>query len=240
MATRADEQITLAGPPRSARAIVRLDAGGVRVATVALKVGDGVVVHKVYLRPFGADATELRLRLPRETPPGSYSGEVSLGERRTGIRVAVEAVVRLRVHPQLTRLSLPPRGTGEFPLTLQNRGNVPFEIPKAVALDFDEDQQGRALGRALRASLPEGERRVDRFFEELREVHGGEGKVVVLEGAGRLLPADARELRCRVELPESMRPGRAYRGAWQLGDHAHVLEVQVTSSGPVIREGRVP
>jgi len=239
MATRGAEQITLTGPPRGAAAIVRLDAGGARVATVALKAAGGVAVHKAYLRPFGEGATEVRVRLPRETPPGTYSGEVALGDQRAEIRIEVEPVVHLRVHPQRTRLSLPPRGGNEFVIAVENRGNVPFEIPDAVALDLDDDEgQDRALGRALRATLAPGEHRIDRYFEEIRDLHGGEAKLAVLAGAGALQPAEARALRCRLELPESIRPGRSYIGGWQLGDTAHVLEVHVTAATPVIREGR--
>ena len=238
MATHAPELITLTGPPRNASAIVRLEAGGQRVLTVALKLAGGIAVHKAYVRPFGEGTSEIRLRLPREMPPGRYSGEVMVGESRMGIMVEVEPVEHLRVQPQRSRLSLPPGGTVEFGVQVENRGNVPIEVPKAVALDLDDDEgQDRALGRALRARLGPGESRVDRFFEEIREAHGGEGRVQVLAGAGRLPPAESRALRCQLEAPEMVRAGRSYFGAWELGDAAHVLLVDVTKAAPDIRGG---
>jgi len=237
MAARTNGLITLAGPPRNTSGIVQLDAGGAKVATVALKLASELAVHKVFLRPFGPGVTELRLRLPRETPPGNYGGEFALGEQRSGIRVEVEAVLHLRVHPPFTRLSLLPGGITEFAISLENRGNVPFEVPVSSALDLDDQEsQSLALGRALRARLEPGEKRIDRFFEEIREQHGGQAKLIVVAGAGPLAPASTREVHVRVEAPETMHPGHSYSGGWQLGDAAHVLEVQVTAAKPVIRK----
>jgi hypothetical protein len=87
----------------------------------------------------------------------------------------------------------------------------------------------------LRAELAGDERRVDRFFEVLRESHGGEARVTVTDGAGRLRPGEQRDLTCVVEIPALATAGRTYSGAWTIGDRSHLIAVDVAASA---RNGR--
>ncbi len=111
-----------------------------------------------------------------------------------------------------------------------------------VELDDDRDQVF-AFGRALRAKLGEGEQRVDRFFEELVESHGGQGRVTVIEGAGRLEPGQSRALRCGLDVPELAKPGRTYTGGWEPAWAGHLLVLEVVNGSPDeprLRAGRKP
>ncbi len=113
-----------------------------------------------------------------------------------------------------------------------NASNVAVEVPQETSMDLDAEDQERAFGRALRAELPEGESRVDRFFEELREGHGGEARLTVVDGAGALEPGESRELRCRVEVPMTVQPGRSYGGSWEIGNAGHFLTLEVGKPEP--------
>ena len=231
-ATRREGEIVLSGPPRNATAVVPLDIPSEKVVPISISVADEATIYRAIVRPFGGGRSEIRLRLPGDTPPGLYRGEGSLGGKPRGIVIEVEADLRLRVQPRQTILSAPAGSSVEFSLNVLNGGNVPYEVPKTDTFDFDDDTgQDLALGRSLRAPLSQGERRVDRFFEELRDSHGGQGRVMVKYGAGPLEPGDARELTCVLEVPAEAREGRTYLGAWQLGNSAHLIVASIIGGG---------
>jgi hypothetical protein len=73
---------------------------------------------------------------------------------------------------------------------------------------------------------------VDRFFEELRADHAGQARVVVTAGGGSIQPGTSRDLTCRLEIPITAQAGRSYMGAWQLGNAAHLITVDVTTGKP--------
>jgi hypothetical protein len=234
-ATREGGAIALAGPPRSITGVVQVELDE-RVIPITLKLAGGIAAVGARVRPFGHRTVEIRLRLPRETAPGRYSGEASIAGTARAVEIEVESVLQLRVQPKRSSLAVEPASSTEFGIEIANAGNVTFDIPKVDSLDLDDAEgQDRALGRALRATLAPGERRVDRFFEEIRERHGGEARVVVLAGAGPLAPAAARMLRCRLEIPDAVQVGRSYIGAWQLANAAHVFVLEVSRPALAIK-----
>ncbi|MGH7502066.1 MAG: hypothetical protein ACREL7_09940 [Longimicrobiales bacterium] len=236
-AARGGEAITLSGPPSNTSGVAPLDSGGRAIVAITLELAAGPAIYRASVRPLGHGTSEIRLRLPADTPPGTYNGEGPFGGGPRDIVVEVEPVLRLRIHPRRTSLAAEAGARSEFEITLVNSGNVPFDVPKQSMLDLDDAEgQDRALGRALRAELPVGERRVDRFFEELRADHGGEARVAVASGGVRLEPGEASELTCRLELPLTVQEGRSYFGAWQLGNASHLINVDITKGrGPSIR-----
>lgn len=237
---RPPDAITLSGPPGSMSAIVQMDAGGVVVVPIAIKLGDGPVICRAHVRPFGRGTSEIRLRLPGETPPGRYSGEGPFAGEPRAVTVEVEPVVRIRLHPKRTTLEAAGGAGPGFAVTVVNTGNVSVAIPEAAVFDLDdEESQDRALGRAMRARLVEGERLVDRVFDEIRESHGGEARLAVVEGAGPLEPGETRTLRCQLVLPTSVQAGRTYTGGWEIGNTTHLFTIEVTKNGPRSR-GRSP
>lgn len=227
---------TLAGPPRSASAFVPLDASVGRIVPVMMKIGGKLIGYRAYVRRFSDDTSEIRLRLPPETPPGRYGGQASVGGEQLGIVVNVDPVSRIRVRPAQSAVDAPAGGYAEFEVTLTNAGNVSFEVPGSGRFDLDSSEgQDRALGRALRAKLEPEERRVDRFFEEMRELHGGEAQVDVVKGAGALEPGGSRTLQCRIAVPDMARAGQTYTGTWELDGAVHTITVGVTGAAPRTR-----
>ena len=225
---RAGGEIAVSGPPHNASAVVSLDPGGQRVVSVTIQIAGGPAIYRAAVRPLGGGTSELRLKLPRETAPGTYTGQATVGGTQRTVVVEVQPVVRIQVQPKRTSFSSAPGSRSPFKITIANAGNVSFDVPKSSAFDLDSaDGQDRALGRALRATLGPGERRVDRFFEELRDDHGGEARVLVAEGAGPLQPGESRELACMLEIPDTAQVGRSYLGAWQLANASHVVDVEM-------------
>jgi hypothetical protein len=228
---RAATAIVFAGPPQNLSAALASQPPAERSLPVTIRIAGEPVVFRAHVRPLGPGHCEIRLRLPRETPPGTYQGMMVFDGKSHATLVEVEPVVRIRVHPRQLSHSAEAGSTVEFKLNLGNTGNVTVDIPKLDSFDLDDASgQNRALGRALRATLPAGERRVDRFFEEIREAHAGEARVAVRSGAGHLAPGESRELNCLLEIPPSAQPGRAYRGAWPLGNTSHQVLIEITKS----------
>jgi hypothetical protein len=226
---KGSEVITLRGPPRRLSAVVHFGTPSRAVVPVTLKLPAESALLRARIAPFGREASEIRLQLPRETPPGTYRGKAPVGGKNRNIVVEVEPVVQLRVHPKRTVLSAEPGGRAEFGVTVANAGNVAYEVPRAAELDLEDvDGQDRALGRALRAELAEDESRVDRFFEELREGHGGVARLAVARGGGVLNPGQSRELAALLEIPVTVQARYSYSGTWQIGNVTHIIDVEVT------------
>lgn len=234
-AVRLGNELTLAGPPRNVSAIVAIDVARTSIVPIALKIGDQPSIYRAVLRSIVSGSSEIRLRLPDDMPAGSYNGEATIQGKPHPVIVEVEPALRVRVQPRQTAITAEAASSVDFTLVLMNNGNVIFDIPKAATIDLDDAEgQDRALGRSLRAALGSNERRVDRFFEELRLNHGGEASVAIKRGAGRLPPGEVREIECVLDLPDTVRAGRTYVGAWQLGPSAHVIVADImTSSRPI-------
>lgn len=238
MKKSAGDEIVLAGPPGKASALVRFPPRE-RVVPVTMTMTDGPVIHRAYVRPFGQDASEIRLRLPRGTPAGTYRGQAVIGGAEREVVVVVEPVPRLSLAPRRSAFTARPGQRLEFALDLANDGNVAVDVPKGVSFDLDASEgQDRALGRALRATLHEGERRVDRFFEELRESHGGNAHVTVADGAGPIAPGESRLLKCVLEVPTGVKPGHSYEGAWRIANAGHLVLIEVVNGTQARRGGK--
>lgn len=170
----------------------------------------------------------LSFRLPKSTPPGSYKGNIELGERRIPIVVDVESRSSLRfIHPKFTYRGLPGARVSTQ-LTLLNRGNVSVTLPgKDTFCVFEDDGVARAFYRGLAAENSDSARRIDRILDELAEAHGGLVRVTINKGAGRLAPEELRELEVDLHFPRRLIGGKTYRGTWSVSgaDLEVVIEV---------------
>jgi hypothetical protein len=231
MSARINE-IALSGPPRNVTGVVPYSVARSSVVPMSINVRGESTVYRAVVRPVGKGTSEIRIRLPVDTPPGTYTGESTIDGEARRVTVKVDAALRISVLPKQTKVTTAATSTVEFGLTVMNGGNVAFEVPKSDAFDFDDAVgQERALGKTLRASLTQGERRIDRFFDELRENHGGEAQVSVRTGAGPLQPGESRELSCTLVVPATAKEGRSYTGPWTLGNTAHVIVADIKTSG---------
>lgn len=236
-AVRLGDELTISGPPRSMRAIVPLSVERATVVPIALHIGVQRSIVRAVLRPLAMGTSELRLRLPDQSAPGVYPGEATMEGKARALIVEIEPQLRIRVQPEQTTVTVQPASSQPFSLTISNGGNVPIDIPRIAAFDLDDvDGQERALGRSLRAPLAPGEARVDRFFEELRESHGGEARVTVRSGAGPLAPGELRDIACVLEVPDMVRAGRSYSGSFEIGPVSHVLVADIMSSSRPTKE----
>lgn len=238
-APRASGAITFTGRPGNMAAVVSADLLSERIVPISVSVAGTATIYRAVARARGSNQSEIRLRLPDDTPPGTYPGEGTIGGKPRGVVVEVEPVVKVRTHPRETVVAATPSSRVDFSISVQNVGNVPIDIPKLETLDFDDDEgQDRALGRSLRGSDTDGKRGVDRYFDELRKSHGGEARVLLKDGAGRLAPGETRTLTCILEVPDLAAEGRTYVGAWPIGNSQHVIVCDVAANVRRPKTGR--
>lgn len=227
------------GRPGNLAAVVPADLITERIVPISVSVAGKPTIYRATARAFGSNQSEIRLRLPDDTPPGTYQGEGTLGGKPRGVLVEVDSVVKVRVTPSETVVAAAPAARIDFTITVQNAGNVPLDIPKLDTFDLDDEEgQDRALGRSLRGSESDGKRGVDRYFDELRNSHGGEARVLLKDGAGRLGPGESRSLTCVLEVPDIAQEGHTYVGAWPIGDSQHVIVCDIAATVRRPKTGR--
>jgi hypothetical protein len=183
----------------------------------------------------------LRLRLPRDTPPGRYEGVVRFEDGEQPIAVEVEPQVRLHVFPGRIEVSA---GAGErvsSEVYVINEGNAPAELRKAYAFRlFHEDSFVRILDRILdpeaQAQLREG--RLGPLVDALNDQLGGRVRATVDQGAGAIAPGERRQLHVTFALPKRLLPGQIYSGIWHL-HNAH-CQLRVTVGGEAQQQETEP
>src|SRR5678816_434179 len=97
MATRPGNEIALAGPPRNMTGVVASDVSKSAVIPISIKVKGESTVYRAVVRPARNGVSEIRLRLPNDTPPGAYTGEATIDGAPRRVTLAVEPVMRIRV-----------------------------------------------------------------------------------------------------------------------------------------------
>ena len=122
-------------------------------------------------------------------------------------------------------------------ILVANLGNTDCVVREVNAVGlFDVEGAERAIGRTFRSSEEEG-RILERLAEELAGGYGGLARVTVGAGAGDLGPGESRELAVTFDLPDGLRPGRAYEGAWALADVNYMVRVEVPEGERKQEEG---
>ncbi|MFN8571260.1 MAG: hypothetical protein U0132_04330 [Gemmatimonadaceae bacterium] len=223
--------IVLVGPPRRVTGRVPVALSKSVLVLASVTVGKETTVYRATLRPTGTNSAELRLKLPADTPPGTYVGEATIDGDAHRLQVRVEPVVKISIEPKQSMLAATGSAPVEFGFVIANEGNVPFTVPETDTFDLDDGvAQDKALGRSLRTPLATGAHAIDAYFDQLRDAHGGEARVRVQSGAGPLVPGEHRQLRCVVDTPPTAKSGRSYVGSWQLGNTAHTVLVETRAT----------
>jgi len=178
-------------------------------------------------KPIGA-GLRLRLKFPRNTPPGSYQGSVRIGTSEFRLVADVDAEPHLDLVPSQLTFTAPPESEATAELTVVNDGNAAFEIRNAHGVGlFAIGGVENALGAAYRESKCGGQERWNLLGDKLAESHGGLLRVQVQEGAGELGPDQMRMLRLHVKFPANLREGYTYTGTFRLRNARCVFRVEV-------------
>ena len=182
-------------------------------------------------------ALRLRLKFPRNTPPGSYEGSVRIGTTEFKMVADVDAEPHLDLVPSQLTFTASPESEATAELTVVNDGNAPFEIRNAHGIGlFALGGVENALGAAYREAKCGGQERWDILGDKLAESHGGLLRVQIQEGAGELGPDQARSLRLHMKFPANLKEGNTYTGTFRLHNARCVFRVGVArKTGEEIR-----
>jgi hypothetical protein len=226
--------VAFRGPPHRLSSLVQLpDAPDALGEPRALL--EGAEIRGLGVRALtreGPGVGKLTLRLPKSTPPGTYSGSVELAGRTHPVVVEVEPRPKIEASPPRLTVEADPGAEVSAGVTLLNVGNVPFDIPAASTFCvFDGSGVDRAFWAAFKAEPPKGTARIDILFDELAESHGGLVEVRARTKSRTIAPGQSGDVQLTLRFSDRLRPGGRYAGAWD-ADGLHVrVGVTVPSKG---------
>jgi len=232
MSERRIEPLRLSGGPTQLSAAVRLPELDPRSRSVAVELR-GASGHLVVKPVRGADpsVSVVKLRLPRNTPPGTYEGTVLVGDREVPVVANVEPQPDLRFLSTGLVARAGPAAKVDADVTVANVGNITINIEaKHTFCLFDGSGIHPALFAVLTEEKPAGEERINRLLDKIADLHGGLVRLVVKEGAGDIAPGEVRELRVALRFPERLQAGRSYSGAWSVSTGSYSVQIEVTEA----------
>jgi hypothetical protein len=219
--------------------------GGTVQVNLPAKESKAPLATNIQTEAAGESFMFVRFDLPPTTQPGTYSGEVSLGEARYPIEVEVEGRPQLHLSPRRLSLNAAPASSVTVEMTAANGGNADADIPSVGAFGlFDVQGAERSIADAFRATDKElsesgdtGQQRLNRLVDRLSQEHGGLIRLQIQEGAGALRPGEIRNLKLLIRMPESIKPGHTYSATWPI-DRLRVavrLVVPATNNGKEVK-----
>lgn len=235
-ASRVDGGIHIRGTPPNLFAAMQLTAAQARAVSVSLDTPGKAIKNIFELTPPAVQVSalgnvgvcRLHLRLPRNTPPGTYRGTVEIDEQTQPLVVEVEPRKRISIFPKRTTIRGKAGERVEFSLTLLNLGNVPLDVPKVSGFGlYHKKGLDLAVGSAFHKNLDKGERRIDSFMEALQDGYGGVVTLKLREGAGTLETGDSRDVTAVLQIPSQAVPGNEYWGLWSMYDYNYKIEIEV-------------
>jgi hypothetical protein len=212
------KSITFRGPPDRLVSLLPLpdDPESLRQRAARL---EGADVRAIRVRPLareGVNVGKFTLRLPRSTPPGTYSGSLEIGGQELPIVGEVEPRPRLRASPRRLTIETGPGGEVAADIVIVNTGNVPFDVPAASTFCvFDGSGIDDAFWVALGSDPPKGRQRLDVLLDELAGSHGGLVEVRARAGERTIAPGEAREVQLTLRFSDRLRAGHTYTGSWE-------------------------
>ena len=180
------------------------------------------------IRSRAGGAPYMALRLPRQTPPGRYLGQVRAGKKKIKAEVEVAGSMRLAAHPSVITLHGKTKGKAKVTMSVENRGNLTANIPETAGVGiYDDDGIETAFASTYRQDLEKPLDLLGHFIGKLQQGHGGLLKLHIREGAGPLAPGDRRLLSIDTTLAAKLLAKHSYHGVWSLENLNLAVEVTV-------------
>lgn len=236
MARAATVTARLVGPPGDVRGVVDVPPQARRSIVVAPGSRSGKdgtwPGARVLTAPAGVAATEVRLLLPEDTPPGSVDAEVLWDGGAIAATVEVLGDDRVDVRPHDLRVVGAPGDEVPVQVHVAARGNVPVDVPKVGVLAFE---RAETLQRAIVAALTAHKGGLDRWAaaaDAVADDQSGAARVVVGDGAGPLGPAEQRWVSAVVHVPAGLEPGSSHVATWLVAGTRVRVQVDVAAPPP--------
>jgi hypothetical protein len=216
---KAREKAAVVARGTPAALTVALEAGGLEAGgpeqSVAATFAGAEVVRLRLRRPKGPEPASVRMRFASTTPPGTYRGEIRVGELTIPTTAEVQPRAQLRADP--SRLALTGAAGADLSanVLLTNAGNVTVRLPERSRVGLlAAGAWGDAFWFALTEPNGEGARRFERFVEGLADRAAGLAEIRL--GAARTLdPGASERLELSIRLPDRLEAGTTYHGTWE-------------------------
>ncbi len=221
--------LRLRGRPQSLTALLPAPAADERVATVRVELpgSDGPVELRGRVSRPDAGLSQLRVKLPPATPPGTYDCDLRVGAHEQPVVIEVEAYPRTRLLCNVGHFGGPPQSRHTATTTAVNLGNVGVDVPDSVSVRLTDDNVLDAVLTAV-SSESDSERRLRAFADGLAGADGGTIVLSVDAGAGTLEPGTTRELSASFAMPAGLSAGRTYVGQWHVGETRYSIRLSPT------------
>ena len=231
MGAHRPERLRLKGGPTRLSAALRLPDSELKARNLQVSLTGGITA-RVAIRPVTRHTPGIavvKLRLPKNTPPGTYEGVVQLNDVEVPVVANIEARPRLRFVPGSLIVKAPPGAMVHTEVTVVNGGNVAINIEaKHTFCIFDESGIDRAFSAALTDEKTKGQERMELLMDKLADSHGGFVRLIVDSGTGMLEPNEDCDLHLALRFSDKLRPGGIYDGAWVLGGGSYHIRIEVT------------
>jgi hypothetical protein len=155
-------------------------------------------------------------QLPRSTPPGTYESTIQVGGKAKILKLIVQPNIEIDINPSSLHFSgVVPGNSYKTPISLANRGNMPFKVPDIKHVTtLDTDYLCRATSMAMREKGGEG---FTAMMDELtKNVHRdmADWAIVRLEENGQIIESGENiQLHFTLTLPKNVNPKRDYLGS---------------------------
>lgn len=230
MGARRPERLQLKGSPTRLSVALRLPDCGLKAKNLQVVLTGGITA-RVAIRPVTRHTpgiTVVKLRLPKNTPPGTYEGVVHVDDVEVPVVANIEPRPRLRFVPNKLVIKAPPGSLVNTDVTVVNGGNVPVNIEaKHTFCIFDGSGIDRAFSAALTDDKAKGQERMALLMDKLADSHGGFVRLVVDSGTGILETGADRDLHLSLRFSDKLQPGGIYGGAWVLGGGSYYIQIEV-------------
>jgi hypothetical protein len=207
------------------------------VAKLDRPAGQGPPVGRIQvsarLEPHSRLLSPARLFVGDFTPPGTYSGEITVGGRQEKITIHVLEKSDLSLSPRVLHLEAKGGATVTKAVVVTNHGNMPSVLPEVALLPLGAKGGASLLFHA--AILEKGkegyEQVLDNFVGRMAESEAGPCRVVFKPaGSAEIAPGESRPVELEIRLPAELIKHRTYRGVLALRNARLILEV--VSQGP--------
>ena len=173
--------------------------------------------------------TSAQLRLPPQTPPGRYMAEALVGNVRKPVAVDVLESWDIAILPTELTMKL---HLGEClirTVQLTNRGNVPWNIPRAAfaPLEGGDGIHHNIFLALTKTKEPTVEGVLNDFVKRLRENEVEPAKVKILSDADILAPGENQEVQLEISFPDNLKKNRRYSGHVSFDNASLRLDIEV-------------
>jgi hypothetical protein len=218
------------GPPTSLEALV--PAAAVLPGAAQLELPELGLAGPASCSEAGQGLWWVHARLPRQTPSGTYVGQLGFADAEP---LAVEIVVYLDFEVALSPMQLSvqaaPGQQTQHRFVIINQGNAPVVLPRDLAIGLlREGSLEDAATFAYRAKVASGIERVGVAADILSERHA----LVIArieDGPCIVGPQTHRRFEATLRWPDGLVPDYVYAGTWQLAHQALAVRVRVLEPG---------